>query len=123
LKDWLTARDEAFRDRIKVVTMAGFSGYRTATAETLDKARTVMDPFHVMHLAAEQLDPVSQRVEQRTCGYWGRSGDLLYGIPRPASGCSPTSTRPASPPDFRRKSRFVAACQPLCQFESAAAFD
>lgn len=63
LKDWLTARDEAFRDRIKVVTMAGFSGYRTATAETLDKARTVMDPFHVMHLAAEQLDPVSQRVE------------------------------------------------------------
>lgn len=46
LKDWLTARDPAFRGRIKVVTMDRFSGCRTATAETLDKAPAVMNPFH-----------------------------------------------------------------------------
>ncbi|WP_460581641.1 ISL3 family transposase, partial [Gordonia jinhuaensis] len=83
LKDWLTARDPAFRDRIKVVTMDGFSGYRTATAETLDKARAVMDPFHVVHLAADKLTVCRQRVQQDTCGHRGRSGDPLYGIRRP----------------------------------------
>ena len=82
LKDWLDARDPAFRDRIRVVTMDGFTGYRTATAESLDKARAVMDPFHVVHLAAEKLTLCRQRVQQDTCGHRGRSGDPLYGIRR-----------------------------------------
>lgn len=63
--------------------MDGFSGYRTATAETLDKARAVMDPFHVVHLAAEKLTMCRQRVQQDTCSHRGRTGDLLYGIRRP----------------------------------------
>ncbi|WP_267617362.1 ISL3 family transposase [Gordonia bronchialis] len=82
LKDWLDARDQAFRDRIQVVTMDGFSGYRTAAAESLDKARAAMDPFHVVHLAAEKLTLCRQRVQQDTCGHRGRSGDPLYGIRR-----------------------------------------
>lgn len=82
LKDWLGARDQGFRDRIRVVTMDGFTGYRTATAEALDKARAVMDPFHVVHLAAEKLTLCRQRVQQDTCGHRGRSGDPLYGIRR-----------------------------------------
>ncbi|WP_059037050.1 ISL3 family transposase [Gordonia desulfuricans] len=82
LKDWLGARDQGFRDRIRVVTMDGFTGYRTATAEALDKARVVMDPFHVVHLAAEKLTLCRQRVQQDTCGHRGRSGDPLYGIRR-----------------------------------------
>lgn len=69
------------RDRIRVVTMDGFTGYRTATTESLDKARAVMDPFHVVHPAAEKLTPLcSQRVQQDTGGYRGRSGNPLYGI-------------------------------------------
>jgi transposase len=82
LKNWLDARDQAFRDRIRVVTMDGFSGYRTATAESLDHARAVMDPFHVVHLAAEKLTRCRQRVQTDTCGHRGRSGDPLYGIRR-----------------------------------------
>lgn len=83
LKDWLDARDDSFRDRIRVVTMDGFTGYRTATAEALDKARAVMDPFHVVHLAAEKLTVCRQRVQHDTCGHRGRTGDPLYGIRRP----------------------------------------
>ena len=82
LKDWLTARDQSFRDRIRVVTMDGFSGYRTATEEALNKARAVMDPFHVVHLAAEKLTLCRQRVQQDTRGHRGRRGDPLYGIRR-----------------------------------------
>jgi len=82
LKDWLTDREQPFRDRIRVVTMDGFTGYRTAAAEALDKARAVMDPFHVVHLAAEKLGLCRQRVQQDTCGHRGRSGDPLYGIRR-----------------------------------------
>ncbi|AFA76051.1 putative transposase (plasmid) [Gordonia polyisoprenivorans VH2] len=82
LKDWLGARDQGFRDRIRVVTMDGFTGYRTATAEVLDKARAVMDPFDVVHLAVEKLTLCRQRVQQDTCGDRGRSGDPLYGIRR-----------------------------------------
>lgn len=82
LKQWLDARDQAFRDRIRVVTMDGFTGYRTATEESLDKARPVMDPFHVVHLAAEKLTRCRQRVQQATCGHRGRSGDPLYAIRR-----------------------------------------
>ena len=82
LKDWLGSQEQVFRDRIRVVTMDGFTGYRTATAEALDKARAVMDPFHVVHLAAEKLTLCRQRVQQDTCGHRGRSGDPLYGIRR-----------------------------------------
>ncbi|WP_345572203.1 transposase, partial [Streptomyces plumbiresistens] len=46
LKQWMAARDQQFRDRIKVVAMDGFTGYKSATAEELPAARVVMDPFH-----------------------------------------------------------------------------
>ncbi len=41
-----------------------------------------MDPFHVIHLAAEKLTLCRQRVQQVTCGHRGRSGDPLFGIRR-----------------------------------------
>ena len=82
LKEWMTARDQQFRDRIKVVAMDGFTGYKTATGEELPKARVVMDPFHVVHLAAAKLDLCRQRVQQQTCGHRGRTDDPLYKIRR-----------------------------------------
>ncbi len=48
----------------------------------LPQARTVMDPFHVVHLAAEKLTVCRQRIQQVTLGHRGRSGDPLYGIKR-----------------------------------------
>ena len=56
--------------------MDGFAGSRTAATE----ARAVMDPFHVVHLAADKLTVCRQRIQQDTGGHRGRAGDPLYGI-------------------------------------------
>lgn len=82
LQDWLDERDQVFRDRVKVIGMDGFAGYHRAAKESLPQARTVMDPFHVVHLAAEKLTLARQRIQQETQGHRGRSGDPLYGIRR-----------------------------------------
>ena len=82
LTEWLNARDQVFRDRVKVVTMDGFAGYHSAAAKAVPAARTVMDPFHVVHLAAAKLTVCRQRIQQATTGHRGRTGDPLYGIRR-----------------------------------------
>jgi transposase len=81
-KSWLDAQPPAFRDGIEVVAMDGFTGFKTAAAETVPEAVAVMDPFHVAALAGEALDRCRQRVQQHTCGHRGRTGDPLYGIRR-----------------------------------------
>jgi transposase len=81
-KTWLDRQSSAFRDGIEVVAMDGFTGFKTAAAETVPDAVAVMDPFHVVALAGDALDRCRQRVQQDTCGHRGRSGDPLYGIRR-----------------------------------------
>ena len=81
-KDWLAARDESWRARIEVVAMDGFSGFKTAAKEELSEAVTVMDPFHVVRLAADALDDARRRVQHDTCGHRGRTGDPLYSARR-----------------------------------------
>ena len=82
LQTWLDARGPVFRNRVKVVAMDGFAGYRTATSEELPAARIVMDPFHVVALAGDKLDRCRTRIQQVTCGHRGRTGDPLYKIRR-----------------------------------------
>jgi transposase len=77
-KAWLAARPEAWRQRLEVVAMDGFTGFKTATTEELPDAVAVMDPFHVVRLAGEALDLCRRRVQQDTCGHRGRAGDPLY---------------------------------------------
>ncbi len=79
---WLGKQDPNFRRRIQVVSLDGFAGYHAAAARSLSQARTVMDPFHVVHLAAGKLTVCRQRIQQHTQGHRGRSGDPLYGIRR-----------------------------------------
>ena len=79
-KTWLETQTAAFRDRVEVVAMDGFTGYKTAAVEAIDTVTTVMDPFHMVALAGEKLDHCRQRVQQETLGHRGRSGDPLYGI-------------------------------------------
>jgi transposase len=81
-KTWLDAQSPAFRDGIEVVAMDGFTGFKTAAAETVPDAVAVMDPFHVAALAGDALDRCRQRIQQQTCGHRGRTGDPLYGIRR-----------------------------------------
>lgn len=81
-KTWLDAQSPDFRGGIEVVAMDGFTGFKTAAAETVPDAVAVMDPFHVVALAGDALDRCRQRVQQDALGHRGRSGDPLYGIRR-----------------------------------------
>jgi transposase len=71
-----------FRDRIEVVAMDGFTGFKTATTDQLPDAAAVMDPFHVVAPAGDALDRDRQRIQLDTHGHRSRSGDPLYGSPR-----------------------------------------
>jgi transposase len=81
-KTWLAARPAAWRDRVEVVAMDGFTGFKTATAEELPDAVAVMDPFHVVRLAGDALDRCRRRVQQAIHGHRGRTSDPLYSARR-----------------------------------------
>ncbi|GEK81600.1 ISL3 family transposase [Agrococcus baldri] len=79
---WLASRSQAWRDRVEVVAMDGFSGFKTATTEELPEAVAVMDPFHVVRLAGNALDSCRRRIQQQIHGHRGRKGDPLYAARR-----------------------------------------
>ena len=76
-KPWLADRHQAWRDKVEVVAMDGFTGFKTATAEELPDAVPVMDPFHVVCIAGDALDRCRRRVQQSVHGHRGRAGDPL----------------------------------------------
>jgi transposase len=82
LARWLSAQPSAFAAGVEVIAMDGFAGYKTAAAEVVPDAVTVMDPFHVVALAGAKLDLIRQRIQQQTLGRRGHTGDPLYGIRR-----------------------------------------
>ena len=77
-KQWLAERADSWRDRVEVVAMDGFTGFKTATTEELPDAVAVMDPFHVARLAGDALDTCRRRVQQNTHGHRGCTSDPLY---------------------------------------------
>ena len=77
-KTWLASRDQAWREQVEVVAMDGFTGFKTAVVEEIPHVTAVMDPFHVIHLAADALDECRQRAQQDIFGRRGRAGDPLY---------------------------------------------
>jgi transposase len=81
-KTWLSERPQTWRDAVEVVAMDGFTGFKTATTEELPDAATVMDPFHVVHLAGDALDECRRRVQQAIHGHRGRKDDPLYSARR-----------------------------------------
>jgi transposase len=81
-RQWLADREASWRDRVEVVAMDGFTGFKTATTEELTDAVAIMDPFHVVHLAGEALDQCRRRVQQANLGHRGRTGDPLYSARR-----------------------------------------
>ena len=59
--------------------MDGFSpGPESAAGEELPQARAVMDPFHVVSLAASKLDQCRRRIQRAITGRRGPAGDRLY---------------------------------------------
>ena len=79
---WLDERPQEWRDKVEIVAMDGFTGFKTAAVDKLPDAVEVMDPFHVVQLAGDALDRCRQRVQQETLGHRGRAGDPLYGARR-----------------------------------------
>jgi len=75
---WLAEREKSWRAGVEVVTMDGFTGFRTATTEELPDAVAVMDPFHAARLADEALDQCRRCVQQDLHCNRGRNGDPLY---------------------------------------------
>ena len=78
LRTWLQERDPGFREQVQVVTIDGFTGYASAVDQVLPGATKVMDPFHVVHLAADKLTGCRQRLQRETTGRRGRKDDPLY---------------------------------------------
>ena len=81
-KHWLTERSKAWRDKVEVVAMDGFTGFKSATTEELPDAVAVMDPFHVVRLAGDALDKCRRRVQQTIHGHRGHKSDPLYSARR-----------------------------------------
>ncbi|VEH92086.1 Transposase and inactivated derivatives [Propionibacterium australiense] len=77
-KAWLADQSQAWRDGIRIVAMDGFTGFKTAAAEEISKATTVMDPFHVIRLAQDALDLCRRRVQVELHGTRGRKHHPLY---------------------------------------------
>lgn len=77
-KTGLSQRPKDRRDGIEVVAMDGFTGFKTATAEELPDAVTVMDPFHLVRLAGDALDRCRRRIQQSIHRHRGRKDDPLY---------------------------------------------
>jgi transposase len=82
LASWLAAQPADFTTGVEVIAMDGFAGYKTAAAEVVPDAVTVMDPFHVVALAGAKLDLIRQRIQQQTLGQRRHTGGPLYGIRR-----------------------------------------
>ena len=53
-------------------------GPESAADQELPQARAVMDPFHVVSLAASKLDECRRRIQRVIAGRRGRAGDPLY---------------------------------------------
>ena len=77
-KTWLASQPDTWRERIEIVAMDGFTGFKSAAAEELPDARAVMDPFHVVHLAGNALDECRRRIGQDLHHRRGRATDPLY---------------------------------------------
>ena len=77
-KTWLASRPDTWRERIEIVAMDGFTGFKSAATEELPDARAVMDPFHVVHLAGNALDECRRRIQQELHHRRGRATDPLY---------------------------------------------
>jgi transposase len=79
-REWLAARNEAFRAGINVATLDPFHGYKNAIDDQLEDAVAVLDGFHIIKLGTDAVDQCRRRVQQDIHGHRGRKGDPLYGI-------------------------------------------
>ena len=88
LKAWIAARGESWRKRFEVVAMDGFTGFRNTVGEESPEAQRIMDPYHVVSLAAGKVDECRRRIQQEITGRRGRQRDPLYRAQRTLLTCT-----------------------------------
>ena len=96
LSDWVSGREQAWRDGITVAALDPFRGYATALRTTLPHATRVLDAFHVVRLGLDAVDQVRRRVQHETLGHRGHAGDPLFRHP-PAAAPRPRPPQPSAP--------------------------
>jgi transposase len=82
LCDWVSGREQGWRDGITVAALDPLRGYATALRSSLPQATRVLDAFHVVRLGLDALDQVRRRVQHETLGHRGHAGDPLFRIRR-----------------------------------------
>ena len=82
LHTWVSGRDQAWRDGVRVAALDPFRGYATALRTSLPNATRVLDAFHVVRLGLDALDQVRRRVQHDTLGHRGHRNDPLFRIRR-----------------------------------------
>ena len=72
------ARGDEFTRRVGVVAMDAFAGWKQAVESVVPHAVEVIDPFHVVQLAAARVTKVRCRLQCDATGRRGVRGDRLY---------------------------------------------
>jgi hypothetical protein len=103
LASWLAAQPAAFAAGVEAVAMDGFAGYKTAAAQAVPDAVTVMDPFHVVALAGVKLDLVNGSDPARPA------------TPRSSSACPPANCSAAAA--LRAATPASLWAEPRCSIE------
>ena len=78
LREWMQARGGEFTRRVGVVAMDAFAGWKQAVESVVPHAVEVIDPFHVVQLAAARVTRVRCRLQRDATGRRGVKGDRLY---------------------------------------------
>jgi transposase len=107
LATWLAAQPASFAQSVEVIAMDGFAGYKTAAANVVPDAVTVMDPFHVVALTGAKLDLIRNVFSSRPSGGAATPATRSMGSgasPEPAHTCSRRRGR------SRRRNSAIGAC-------------
>src|SRR6266545_1680010 len=70
--DWLTAREQAWRDAVRYVAIDMCTIFKSAIRQALPRATLVVDHFHLVQLANQTLTEVRRRVTVQVRGRRGR---------------------------------------------------
>jgi transposase len=73
--DWLTKRDQAWRDGVSFVAIDMCTIFKSALRRVLPQATLVVDHFHLVQLANQTLTEVRRRVTLHHRGRRGRKGN------------------------------------------------
>src|ERR1700712_1228465 len=97
---WLAGRDQAFRDRVAIVAMDGFGGYKNAAAPALPEAvtgwiRSTSSPSP--GTSSTCAVNASNRTPSATAAAPGTRSTASAARCAPAMGCSTTASGPGSP--------------------------